>query len=52
MNAAKKYNLNGQVKHMIELYELNLSNKKFNHNKTDILYISNEFNLLERGSKI
>lgn len=42
MNAAKKYNLNGQVKHMIELYELNLSNKKFNHNKTDILYISNE----------
>ncbi len=40
--AAEKYNLDEIVKHMMELYELNLFNKQFNHNKTDILYISNE----------
>ena len=40
--AAEKYNLGEIVKHMMELYELNLFNKQFTQNKTDILHISNE----------
>ncbi len=42
IHAAEKYNLSGKIKHMIELYEFNLFNKQFNHNKTEILLISNE----------
>jgi len=42
INTSKKYDLEEVVKHMIELYEINISEENAYLKKTDILYISNE----------